>query len=72
MKLLSRTYEEISAGSFVHMEEHIIATYVMSCSTSRSLLGNLKKLQYKIITKLQREENGEGRNGKRQCGSMSN
>ena len=53
MKLLSRTYEEISAGSFVHIEEHMTATHVMFCSASKSLLEKLKKLEDEIITKLQ-------------------
>ena len=51
-KLLSRTYEEISNGSSVCMEEHMTATHVMSHSASKSLLGKLKKLQDEIITKL--------------------
>ena len=53
MRLLPRTYEKIDAGSFVCMDEHITATYVMSHSTPKSLLGNLKKLQDEVITKLQ-------------------
>ena len=52
-KLLSRTYEEISTGSFVHMEKNITATHVMFHSASKSLLEKLKKLQNEIITKLQ-------------------
>ena len=53
MKLLSRTYKEVSAGSFVCMEECMTATHTMSHSASKSLLGKLMKLQDEIITKLQ-------------------
>ena len=53
MKLLSGNYEDIGAGSFVCMEEHMTATHVMFHSASKSLLGKLKKLQDKIITNLQ-------------------
>ena len=35
------------------MEEHVTATHVMFHSASKSPLGKLKKLQDKIITKLQ-------------------
>ena len=53
IRLLSRIYKEISAGSFVCMEEHMTATHVMFCSASESLLEELKKLQDETITKLQ-------------------
>ena len=43
MKPLSRTYEEISAGSFLHMEKHITATHVMFHSASKSLLEKTKE-----------------------------
>ena len=77
---------EIDTGSFVHMVENITATHVMFHSAPKSLLGKIKKLQDKNITKLQvviiilmanvsfdgnKEENEEERHGKQQCGNVS-